>query len=120
MVAAIAIVLAIVVILLVVIPWLLKATYDIEKDIEDHILDPGTPKVAYLVPNGVDAAIVSNALTAAGFISAIQLVAGEERLLVEAGPGDRERVRAVIESVNNDVYATSGLTIGAVVFADEP
>jgi len=119
MVATIAIVLGGVVILLVVIPWFLKAVADTEKDIEDHLLDPGTPTVAFVVPDGVDAAVVSTALEGAGFSSALDLVGGEERLLIECHSGERERVRSVIAGIEQSAYAASGLTIGAVTFRDE-
>jgi hypothetical protein len=119
MVAVIAIVVAITVILLLGIPWLLKATVDMEKDSHDHLLDPGTAKVAYSVPSGVDAAVVCTALTAAGFKTTVSLVGGDELVLVEIHPGDRERVRSAIEGIFQREYGTSGLTLEAVAFADE-
>jgi hypothetical protein len=119
MVAVVAIVLGTTVILLVAIPWLLKAVADTEKDVEDHLHDPSTPTVAFVVPDGVDPAVVSNALGGAGFSSALDLARGEERLLIECHAGERERVRGVIAGIERSAYATSGLTIGAVIFRDE-
>lgn len=119
MVATIAIVLGGVVILLVAVPWLLKAVADTEKGIEDHLLDPGTSKVAFVVPDGVDASVVSSALDGAGFASALDIVGGEERLLIECQASERERVREVIAAIEHRAYDASGLTIGAVTFRDE-
>lgn len=118
MVAVIAIVLGITVILLLVIPWLLKATVDMEKDSHGHLLDPDTPKIAYPVPNGVDAARVCTALNSAGFPTTVDLVAGDELVLVETRPDERERVRGVIAGLTQE-YAASGLKLDAVRFADE-
>jgi len=119
MVATIAIVVGGAVILLVVIPWFLKAVADTEKGIEDHLLDPRTSKVAFVVPDGVDAAVVSTALEGAGFSSALDIVRGEERLLIECEASERERVREVIAGIEHRAYDASGLTIGAVTFRDE-
>lgn len=119
MVAAIAIVLGITVILMVAIPWLFKAVANMDKEVEDHLHDPGTPKVTYTVPNGVDAAVLRNALTGEGFPSALELDHGDELLLIECHTGERERVREALESVNQRAYAAAGLRIGAVTFADE-
>lgn len=120
MVAVIAIVLGIAVILLVALPWLLKGVADMEKDIEDHLLDPSTQKVSYLVPDGVDAAVLTTALGSAGYSSALALVQGDEHLLVECHPDERERVREVLATISRSAYAASGLTVGAVTFDDEP
>ena len=119
MVAAIAIVVGIILILLVVGPWLFKAVTDIERDIEEHLLDPRTPKVVYDVPNGVDAAVLSTALEHAGFPCAIEFVRGEEMLLVECHDSERERVRMVLDDANHKAYAASGLSIGTVRITDE-
>jgi hypothetical protein len=119
MVATIAIVLGGAVILMVVVPWLLKGVAEMEKDIEDHMLDPGTPKVVYVVPDGIDAAVVRTALDLAGFSSQLDIVGGEERLLIECQELDRERVREVIADGVQSAYARSGLTIGAVTFRDD-
>jgi len=117
MVAVIAIVVVIMVILLLGIPWALKSTVDMEKDSHDHLLDPDTPKVAYSVPNGIDAAIVCSALKAAGFTTTVSLVGGDELVLVESPPGEREHVRGVITSITEREYG--GLKLHAVTFADE-
>ncbi len=90
-----------------------------EKDIESRLLDTRTPKVAYLVPDGVDAAVLSTALASAGFPHALEIVGGDEYLTVECEPRDRERVRDVIAQVNQHHYAASGLTLGTVRFVDE-
>jgi hypothetical protein len=119
MVATIAIVLGGAVILMVVVPWLLKGVAEMEKGIEDHMLDPGTPKVVYVVPDGIDAAVVRTALDLAGFSSQLDIVGGEERLLIECQELDRERVREVIADGVQSAYARSGLTIGAVTFRDD-
>lgn len=119
MVAVIAIVVGITVILLFAVPWLVKAVSDMEQGAEDHLHDPATQKVSYEVPNGVDAAVLSTAVEAAGFASALDLAAGEERLLIECHTGERERLREVIARVNEQQYAPAGLTTRAVRFTDE-
>lgn len=117
MVAVIAIVVVIMVILLIGVPWALKSTVDMEKDSHDHLLDPDTPKVEYSVPNGIDAAVICSALNAEGFTTGVSLVAGDELVLVESPPGEREHVRDVITSVTHREYG--GLKLHAVTFADE-
>ena len=119
MVAAIAIILGITVVVLVTVPWLARAVVNMDKNDEDHVLDPETPKVSYTVPNGVDAAVLRTALTGAGFPAVLELVAGDERLLIECHPGDRERVRETLEEVNRRTYVAAGLPVDAVVFTDE-
>jgi hypothetical protein len=76
-------------------------------------------KVAYVVPDGIDAAVVRTALDMAGFSAALDIVGGEERLLIECQAGERERVREVIAGGVQSAYARSGLTIGAVTFRDD-
>ena len=73
-------------------------------------------KVVYVVPDGIDAAVVRTALDSAGFSSALDIVGGEERLLIESQADQRERVREVIASGVQSAYAHSGLRIGAVTF----
>ena len=119
MVAVIAIVLGMTVILMLGIPWLLKATVDMERDSQDHLLDPDVPQVAYLVPNGIDAAVVCTALDTAGFTTTVNLVAGDEFVLVETRPDERERAWGVIEGATQQAYGASGLRLDAVTFADE-
>ena len=76
-------------------------------------------QVSYVVPDGIDAAVVRTALDMAGFSSALDIVGGEERLLIECQAGERERVREVIAGCMQSAYARSGLTIGAVAFRDD-
>lgn len=76
-------------------------------------------KVVYVVPDGVDAAVVRTALDRAGFSSTLDIVGGEERLLIECPVVERERAREVISGGMQSAYARSGLTIGAVTFRDE-
>ena len=76
-------------------------------------------RVAYVVPDGIDAAVVRTALDMAGFSAALDIVGGEERLLIECQAGERERVREVIAGGVQSAYARSGLTIGAVTFRDD-
>lgn len=52
--------------------------------------------VAYVIPAGLDPAIVRGALAGAGFVSVID--AGEtERVLIECEPSDRAFVRQLVE-----------------------
>jgi hypothetical protein len=76
-------------------------------------------KVVYVVPDGIDAAVVRTALDIAGFSSTLDIVGGEERLLIECPPDERERVREVIATGVQSAYARSGLTIGAVTFRED-
>lgn len=118
MIAVIAIGVGITVILMLGIPWLLKASVDMEKRDHDHLLDPDTPKIAYLVPDGVDASVVLTALRGAGFYAAVDLVGPDELVLVDAQPGEREDVRGAIASISQQ-YAAAGLRLDGVTFADE-
>ncbi len=76
-------------------------------------------KVVYVVPDGIDAAVVKTALDLAGFSSALDIVGGEERLIIECPADERERVRGVIASGVEAAYARSGLMIGTVTFREE-
>ena len=76
-------------------------------------------RVVYVVPDGVDAAVVETALDIAGFSSKLDIVGGEERLLIECQEWDRERVREVIAGGLQSAYARSGLRLGAVTFRDD-
>lgn len=84
-----------------------------------HPDEEAVMKVVYVVPDGIDAAVVRTALDIAGFPSALDIVGGEERLLIECQAAERERVREVIAGGVQSAYARSGLTIGAVAFRDE-
>jgi len=87
--------------------------------VDKHPYKEADMKVSYVVPDGIDAAVVRTALDMAGFSSALDIVGGEERLLIECQAGERERVREVIAGCMQSAYARSGLTIGAVAFRDD-
>ena len=76
--------------------------------------------LSYLVPDGIDASVLSSALARAGYSSALEIVGGDERLLIRCQLDDRERIRTVLEGVEHHAYDASGLRIGAVTFRDEP
>jgi len=87
--------------------------------VDTHPYEEADMQVSYVVPDGIDAAVVRTALDMAGFSSALDIVGGEERLLIECQAGERERVREVIAGCMQSAYARSGLTIGAVTFRDD-
>lgn len=68
-----------------------------EAKIEARLRAPDAHKVAYVVPEGVDPAVLRGALNHAGFVVVMDDVGGTERLLVECEPRDHDRVREVIE-----------------------
>ena len=119
MVATIAVVLGVVVIGLVVVPWLMKAVADMDKAEETHLHDPETPTISYEVPNGVDAAVLCTALDEAGHSSVLEFVRGEERLLIESRPAERESIRRVLADATERAYGTQGMVVGAVRVTDE-
>ena len=103
----------------VAIALLLRSWVFAESRMEGRLHDPGTPTVAYAIPNGVDPAVVMAALRADGFASVLDRIGDTECLIVECDRGERTRVRSVIEHVHASSYDGSALKLDHVVFEDE-
>jgi hypothetical protein len=87
---------------------------------EASFRSPDMHKVAYLVPEGQDPAVLMAALTHAGFRSVTSTEGGDERLLVECEERDRDRVRGIIEDVDRAGPHGPGIpVVGHVRFEDE-
>ena len=67
----------------VAIALLLRSWVFAESRMEGRLHDPGTPTVAYAIPNGVDPAVIMAALSAGGFASILDQVGETECLIVE-------------------------------------
>ncbi len=90
-----------------------------ESSAEAHLHDPRTHTLAYVLPNGVDPAVIKFELGRAGLETGAGHVGGDECLLVECEPAQRERVRALIQHAQAVRYAGSALKLDQVVFEDE-
>lgn len=86
--------------------------------LEAQLHDPAVPTVRYLVPDGVDPAVVGGALAAHGFRNVLELDYGEEELLIACTADERERARAVIEQIEDEVCQPD-IPVPAVRFMDE-
>lgn len=115
-IAAVAVITALVIIAFVV---FVRAEVEEVTRTEAHLDDPGTPTVAYAVPDGVDPVDVSTALRQQGFTSMPQHVGDARCLVIECTPGDRERVREVIAGVHVTAYDGTDLATTDVAFEDE-
>lgn len=85
---------------------------------DEHLNEPDVPTVLYVVPDGADPAVVSSYLDLAGFANAFERHGGLRCLRIECAPGNRERLRALIE----DAYLTDEehpVPAVAVRFSDE-
>jgi hypothetical protein len=90
-----------------------------EKHTESELHDPQTPTVTYAIPNGIDPVAFAVAVKRAGYLSMVTEVGTSEALRVRCEPGDRERLRRVIEAVVVNGYDGSALALDHVVFEDE-
>jgi hypothetical protein len=90
-----------------------------EKRTESELNGPHTPTVTYAIPNGIDPVVFAVAVKKAGYLSVITEVGTSEALRVRCGPGDRERLRRVIEGVVVNEYDGSAVALDHVVFEDE-
>lgn len=87
---------------------------------ENRLREPGTHKLAYVVPNGQDPAILMAALARGGFKSVSDMEGGVERLLVACpDEHDRAKVRSIIEHVDRAGFAGPEMHVGHVSFEDE-
>jgi hypothetical protein len=76
----------------------------------------------YRVPRGQDPAVLTSALTEAGYQAVGDLVEGQHEVMVEAGrggPPDPDRVRAVIERANASSLEGGAVQERPVVFEEE-
>jgi hypothetical protein len=90
-----------------------------ESQTEERLHDPQIHTIAYAIPNGVDPVVFRTALSRAGFTCVTDLVAGNERLLVECPETQRARLRSVLESAHPAGHPTSVAGGDHVVFEDE-
>lgn len=86
--------------------------------LEAQLHDPAVPTVRYLVPDGVDPAVVGGALAAHGFRNVLELDYGEEELLIACTADEREHARAVIEEIECEVCQPH-MSMPPVRFMDE-
>lgn len=119
MAAAIAAVFIITVIIIAAVVIFVRAEVSEVTAAEARLHDPETPTVAYAIPNGVDPVVVRTALSMEGFTCVPDQVDGEECLLIECEPEDRERVRQAIAGVHMTTYDGKALDTDHVVFQDE-
>jgi hypothetical protein len=90
---------------------------DAEK--ESLLRAPQTHTVTYLVPEGVDAAVLLAALSHAGIAATTDLSGGDERLLIKCEADERTQVRQVIEAAERASLAELDLRVPPVTFDDE-
>jgi hypothetical protein len=87
-------------------------------DVYRQLHDPTTPTLEYVVPTGLDPAVVLAALELAGFTASVDPHHTHQHVLVRCPQSiDRQQVRRVIESAT--VRTTDGHAAVAVRFADE-
>jgi hypothetical protein len=86
---------------------------------EARLHQPGAHRLAYVVPDGQDPAVLTAALAHAHFASVTDLEGGRERLLVAAEEGDRARVRSILEQVDRAGLDGPEMHVGHVSFEDE-
>jgi hypothetical protein len=70
-----------------------------EAKTEARLHAPGAHTAAFVVPNGLEPALLMAALSRAGFAVVADNVRGEEVLLIECEPSDRSTVRRIITTV---------------------
>ena len=119
MVAALAFLVTLVVIGGICINVVLRRWVREESRHEAHLRDPGTPTVAYAIPNGMDPVTVETALAHAGFDSGVDRVGMVQCVRIECDASQRERVRAVLEGLPLNGYDGAQLQARRVVFEDE-
>jgi hypothetical protein len=119
MVPALALLITVVVIGGIVVNVSLRRWVREESRHEVYLRDPGTPTVAYAIPNGMDPVTVETALARAGFDSGVDRVGTVHCVRIECDPAQRERVRGVLEGIPTNGYDGSQLQTRHVVFEDE-
>ena len=76
----------------------------------------------YRVPQGQDPAVLTSALTEAGYQAVGDLVEGQNEIMIEGGRGaapDPDRVRAVIERANVSTLEGGAVRERPVLFEEE-
>lgn len=104
---------------LLVLAWGLRKVVFDEGRTEDRLRLPGTHKLVYTVPPGQDPAVLSTALTHAGFTAVGVMEGGFERLLIECPEEARADVRSIIEHVTSTSIEGGEIHVGHVIFEDE-
>ena len=119
MIAAAALLSILALVAIVVVNLSLRSLVQGEKRTESALGDPHTPTLTYAVPNGIDPVVFAVAVKKAGYLSVVTEVGTSEALRVRCEPGDRERLRRVIEGVVLNGYDGAAVTLDHVVFEDE-
>jgi hypothetical protein len=110
---------AVLVIVVIVALALRRATFA-EGRTEARLRQPGPNTVAYVVPNGQDAAVLVAALAHEGYAAVADPEHGVEMLHVECPhPGDRDHVRSILEHLDRTGLAAAVLHVDQVRFEDE-
>ena len=107
------------VITLVVLLVLGRSTSRREARTETPLRRSGTHTLAYVVPDGQDAAVLRGALRHAGFNSVSDFSGGVERLLVVCDEKDRAQVRSILEHIYEAGFAGPDTHADHVRFQDE-
>ncbi|MFZ2015721.1 MAG: hypothetical protein WAV00_18035 [Nocardioides sp.] len=90
-----------------------------EAETERALLAPDAHTVAWVVPEGEDPATVRTHLSHAGFTSVLDR-SGDQRLVVECEPGDREMVRDIIAHAAHSTFDGQALQPSQLRFDDDP
>lgn len=88
-----------------------------ERALDDRLHDVDTPTVLWIVPVGVDPAVVAGVLLASGFPTVLEDHTGTPWLRIECAADEHQAVRDVIEKVYLEEYAPS-LHLPPVTFRD--
>jgi hypothetical protein len=111
------------VVTILVVPLLLLAMmrrFGIEEAAtEQALLSHETPTVSWAVPEGEDPALVRTHLAHAGFTSVLDR-SGDQRLVVQCRPADRERVRDIIADSEHTTFDGHLLRSDELRFEDDP
>ena len=86
---------------------------------ETALLSPGAHTVAWVVPEGEDPALVRTHRSHAGFVSVLDH-SGDQRLVVECEPGNREMVRDIIAHAAHTSFDGAALQPSQLRFDDDP
>lgn len=90
-----------------------------EVEVEQALLSPEAHTVAWVVPEGEDPALVRTHLLHAGFTSVLDH-SGDQRLVVECEPDDRELVRDIIAHAAHTTFDGRALQPSQLRFDDDP
>ena len=90
-----------------------------EADTERALLSPEAHTVSWVVPDGEDPALVRTHLAHAGFTSVLDH-SGDQRLVVQCAPADRERVREIIAHTEHATFDGHALRPSQLRFDDDP